>query len=160
MARQIVLGLAVIVIGNVLGANVYTSWVDARNWGANIPSSLMTAREYFAVVNPGSFFRAVSPIAQLLALLALIVCWKVPGARIAAAIALALTVAGDVMTFAYFYPRNDIMFVNAMNAEAAAEAWRGWSAMNHVRSALILGALTAELVALTRAAQLVSGAQR
>lgn len=56
-------------------------------------------RLYFAVVNPGSFFRAVSPIAQLLALLALIVCWKVPGARIAAAIALALTVAGDVMTF-------------------------------------------------------------
>lgn len=50
------------------------------------------------------------------------------------------------------------MFVNVMNAEAAAEAWRGWSAINHVRSALILGALTAELVALTRAAQLVSGA--
>jgi hypothetical protein len=156
MSRQIVLSLAVIVIGIVLGANVYTSWVDARNWGANIPSSLITAREYFAVVNPGSFFRVMSPIAQVLALLALIVCWKVPGARIPSAIALALTVVGDVMTFAYFYPRNDIMFVNAMNAEAAAEAWRGWSAMNHVRSAVILGALTAELVALTRVAQLVS----
>jgi hypothetical protein len=48
------------------------------------------------------------------------------------------------------------MFVNAMNAGAAAEAWRGWSAMNHVRSAVILGALTAEFVALTRVAQLVS----
>jgi uncharacterized membrane protein len=154
-----ILGVTVIVIGGVLGANVYTSWVDARNWGANIPSSLTTAREYFAVVNPGSFFRAVSPIAQLLALLALIICWKVPGARIAAASALALTVAGDVMTFAYFYPRNDIMFVNPMNAEAAAAAWRGWSAMNHVRSVLILGALTAELVALTRVAQLVTGAR-
>ena len=156
MARQIVLGLAVIVIGNVLGANVYTSWVDARNWGANIPSSLITAREYFAVVNPGSFFRAMSPIAQGLALLALILCWKVPGTRLPAATALALTVVGDVMTFAYFYPRNAIMFVNAMNAEAAAEAWRGWSAMNHVRSAVILGALIAELVALARVAQLVS----
>jgi len=159
MARQMILGLTVIVIGGVLGANVYTSWVDARNWGANIPSSLTTAREYFAVVNPGSFFRAASPLAQLLALLALIVCWKVPGARIAAASALALTVAGDVMTFAYFYPRNDIMFVNPMNAAAAAAAWRGWSAMNHVRSALILGALTAELVALTRVAQLVAVAR-
>ena len=102
MARQIVLGLAVIVIGEVLGANVYTSWVDARNWAANIPSSLTTPRDYFALVNPGSFFRAMTPVAQLLALLALIVCWKVPGARIAAAIALALTVTGDVMTFAYF----------------------------------------------------------
>ena len=155
MARQIVLGVTVIVIGGVLGANMYTSWVDARNWGANIPASLTTAREYFAVVNPGSFFRAVSPAAQLLALLALIVCWNVPGARIPAASALALTIAGDVMTFTYFYPRNDIMFVNPMNAEAAAAAWRGWSAMNYVRSAVIFGALTAELVALTRVAQLV-----
>jgi len=159
MARQIVLGVTVIVIGGVLGANMYTSWVDARNWGANIPSSLTTAREYFAVVNPGSFFRAVSPAAQLLALLALIVCWNVPGARIPAATALALTIAGDVMTFTYFYPRNDIMFVNPMNAAAAAEAWRGWSAMNHVRSALILGALAAEIAALIRVAQLVAVAR-
>jgi hypothetical protein len=159
MARQIVLSVAVIVSGGVLGANVYTSWVDARNWGANIPLSLTTAREYFAVVNPGSFFRVMSPMAQLLALLALIVCWKVPGARLAAAIAVGLTVAGDVMTFAYFYPRNDIMFVNPMNAAAAAEAWRGWSAMNHVRSALILGALAAELAALIRVAQLVAVAR-
>src|SRR4029077_5005204 len=98
MLREIVPGLAVIVIGGVLGANVYTSWVDARNWGANIPSSLTTAREYFAVVNPGSFFRVVAPIAQVLALLALIVCWQVPGAWIPAAIALGFTIAGDVMT--------------------------------------------------------------
>ena len=44
------------------------------------------------------------------------------------------------MTFAYFYPRNDIMFINPMSAEAAAQAWRGWAAMNHVRSAVVLTA--------------------
>jgi hypothetical protein len=130
MARQAVLWLAVIVIGGVLGANVYTSAVDARNWGSNIPTSLNAARGYFSAANPGSFFRVASPVAQVLSLLALILCWNVPGARLLAGIAVAANVAGDIMTFAYFYPRNDIMFIKPMNAEAAVHAWRGWVAMN------------------------------
>jgi uncharacterized membrane protein len=154
MARHVVLWLAVIVIGGVLGANVYTSAVDARNWGANIPTSLNAARAYFSVVNPGSFFRIASPLAQVLSLLALILCWNVPGARLFAAVAVAANVTGDLMTFAYFYPRNDIMFVNPMNAEAAAQAWREWATMNHVRSALVLTALLSELATLTRVAQM------
>jgi uncharacterized membrane protein len=154
MARQVVVWLAVIVIGGVLGANVYTSAVDARNWGANIPTSLNAAREYFSVASPGAFFRIASPLAQLLSLLALILCWNVPGARLLAGVAVAANVTGDIMTFAYFYPRNDIMFVNPMNAEAAAQAWREWAAMNHVRSAAVLMALLAELGTLTRVAQI------
>ena len=156
MARQIVLWLAVIVIGGVLGANVYTSAVDARNWGSNIPTSLNVAREYFAVANPGLFFRIASPLAQVLSLLALILCWNVPGARLLAAIAVAANVTGDIMTFAYFYPRNAVMFVNPMSADAAAAAWRGWAAMNHVRSAVVLTALLAELGTLTRVAQITA----
>jgi hypothetical protein len=148
-----VLWLAVIVIGGVLGANVYTSAVDARNWGSNIPTSLNAAREYFSVATPGSFFRIASPLAQALSLLAFILCWNVPGARLLAGIAVAAVGAGDIMTFAYFYPRNDIMFTNPMRAEAAAQAWRGWAAMNHVRSAVVLTALLAELGALTRVAK-------
>ena len=153
MTRQVVLWLAVIVIGGVLGANVYTSAVDARNWGSNVPTSLNTAREYFSVADPGSFFRIASPLAQVLSLLALILCWNVPGARVLAGIAVAANVTGDIMTFAYFYPRNDIMFINPMSAEAAAQAWRGWAAMNHVRSAVVLTALLAEMGTLTRVAQ-------
>ena len=71
MARQAVLWLSVTVIGGILGANVYTSVVDAPNWGSNIPTSLNTARAYFSVANPGSFFRIASPLAQVLSLLAL-----------------------------------------------------------------------------------------
>ena len=156
MARQVVLWLAVIVIGGVLGANVYTSAVDARNWGSNIPTSLNAARDYFSAASPGSFFRVASPLAQALSVLALILCWKVPGARLLAGIAVAAVATGDIMTFAYFYPRNDIMFVNPMSAEAAAQAWRGWAAMNHVRSAVVLTALLAELGTLTRVAQITA----
>ena len=153
MARLAVLWMAVIVIGGVLGANVYTSAVDARNWGSNIPASLYAARQYFSAANPGTFFRVASPLAQVLSLLALILCWNVPGARLFAGIAVAANVTGDIMTFAYFYPRNDIMFINPMDADAAARAWRGWAAMNHVRSAMVMAALLAELGALTRVAQ-------
>jgi uncharacterized membrane protein len=157
MAREVVLSLAVVVIGGVLGANVYSSAVDARNWGSNIPTSLNAARAYFSVANPGSFFRIASPLAQLLSLLALVLCWNVPGARLFAGIALVANVTGDIMTFGYFYPRNDIMFINhPMNAEAAAHAWRGWATMNHVRSALVLTALLSELVTLTRVAEMTA----
>ncbi len=153
MARQVVVWLAVIVIGGVLGANVYTSAVDARNWGSNIPTSLNAARAYFSVANPGSFFRIASPLTQVLSLLALMLCWNVPGARLLAGIAVAANVTGDIMTFAYFYPRNAVMFVNPMSADAAADAWRGWVVMNHARSAVVLTALLAELGTLTRVAQ-------
>jgi hypothetical protein len=156
MGRQAVLWLAVMVIGGVLGANVYTSAVDARNWGSNIPSSLNAAREYFSVANPGSFFRVASPLAQVLSLLALVLCWNVPGARLLAAVAVAANATADVMTFGYFYPRNDVMFNDPMNAGAAIQAWRGWVAMNHVRSALVLTALLAELGTLTRVAQMTA----
>ena len=152
MWRQVVVCLAVIVMGMVLGASTYNSVVDAPNWGRNIPQSLETAKLYFSVTNPGTFFRVASPIAQVLALLSLIACWKVPVARACAAAALAGTLMADVMTFAYFYPRNAIMFGHAATAEAAASAWREWSAMNHVRNAFELAALVAELMALTRVA--------
>jgi hypothetical protein len=154
MTRLMVLWLAVMVIGGVLGANVYNSAVDARNWGSNIPASLNAARAYFSAANPGSFFRIASPLTQVLSLLALILCWNVPGARLLAGIAVAANVTGDIMTFAYFYPRNAVMFVKPMSADAATRAWRGWTAMNHLRSAVVLTALLAELGTLTRVAQI------
>jgi hypothetical protein len=59
-----------------------------------------------------------------------------PGRRLSAGVALAANVAGDIMTFAYFHPRNDIMFVNPMNADAAAQAWRGFRVPSLVENAV------------------------
>ena len=153
MIRQLIVCAAIVVTGGVLGANVYNSVVDAPNWGAGIPGSLANARAYFSVADPGTFFRVVSPLAQAVALLALIVCWTTPGARwlaVGAVVALVLT---DALTFGYFYPRNTIMFTGALEPAAAAAAWQEWSAMNHLRSAVVLGALVAELLVLIRVAQ-------
>jgi hypothetical protein len=139
MIKKLILFVSIIIASGLLITNIYTSIVDATSWGSNIPVSIESARNYFGVVNPGTFFRVFSPLSQALALLSLIVFWKsVPSSRKFLGIALACYVVTDAFTFAYFYPRNDIMFINApMNVEAIKQAWSQWDSMNWVRSLLI-----------------------
>jgi hypothetical protein len=149
--QRVVLYLSIVGLGGVLGANAYNSVVDAPSWGASIPESLETARKYFESTNPGTFFRVASPLAQIFTLIALVVCWKA-GAwiRVLIGIALVLTVCADLLTFLYFYPRNEIMLVQPIDVAAATQAWQEWSWMNHVRSGLVFAALVCQLAALSR----------
>lgn len=134
MIRPILLGLSAATASGLLFVNLYNSIVDAPNWGVDIPKSMVTAREYFRIANPGSFFRIFSPANQVLALVALILCWK--NIRYIAIASLAAAILLDVMTFGYFYPRNDIMFLDAMDESAVRIAWQEWSSMNWLRSGL------------------------
>lgn len=134
MIRTILLAFSAATAAGLLFVNLYTSIVDAPNWGADIPNSILTARSYFSVANPGNFFRVFSPINQLLALVVVIVCWKTN--RYLAIALLTIAVLLDALTFGYFYPRNDIMFVHAINEDAIRVAWNEWTTMNWVRSAL------------------------
>jgi uncharacterized membrane protein len=152
--RRAILTTAIIVTAIVLGANVYTSVVDAPNWGAASPRGFEAARQYMSVRDPGDFFRVFSPMAQTAILAAIIACWRVKPARWLAVAAFAATVAAESMTFMYFYPRNDIMFVNPLEVDAATQAWSEWSAMNHVRSALVLAAVLLLMQAFSRAERL------
>jgi anthrone oxygenase-like protein len=135
----------------LLFANIYTSLVDAKSWGANIPKSIETAREYFKTVNPGIFFRMISPPNQVVALLVLILFWKVSAAvRIYLGMALALYVCVDVFTFAYFYPRNKIMFETAPipDIDALKNTWMGWNTMNWLRSFILFAGVVFSFLAL------------
>jgi hypothetical protein len=137
--RKICVFASMAVMGAVLGVNVYNSIVDARSWSANIPDSILTARNYFKIVNPGTFFRTASPLNQLLALAALVACWK-SGSKVRLYFGLAFLLAAltDVLTFAYFYPRNEILFRSAQsNADEFAKICSEWSAMNWVRSLIL-----------------------
>lgn len=149
--RRLFVYLAIIMLAGVLGANVYNSIVDAPNWGSSIPQSLDAAKHYFTAATPATFYRYVSPATQVVALIALIAAW--PGGwrvRGLAAAALVLSVLGDVFTFAYFYPRNAIMFGNeAQSVESLREAWAGWSFMNWVRSGVCLISVLCELAVLS-----------
>ncbi len=135
----------------LLFVNLYNSLVDAKSWGSDLPNSIATTREYFKVVNPGNFFRIFSPLNQVLALLALIVFWKAgPGIRMWLGAALIMYVVADVFTFAYFYPRNDIMFVKAPLTDIATlkAAWQEWSNMNWLRTLIVFIGLTFTCTAL------------
>jgi uncharacterized membrane protein len=151
--KQLLLYVSILVASGLLFANVYTSLVDARSWGSDLPQSIATARAYFNTINPGDFFRIFSPANQVIALACLILFWKTSRAvRIALAAALILYVVGDVMTFAYFYPRNDILFKTAdlSDVELLRKTWSQWSTMNWVRSAVILAGLGCSCAALHR----------
>ncbi|HXB31570.1 MAG TPA: DUF1772 domain-containing protein [Puia sp.] len=131
---------ATIAAGLVL-VNIYNSLIDARSWGSHIPESIATARVYFNMVNPGNFFRIFSPINQALGLLALIIFWNSSTSiRFYLAIALLLYISADALTFAYFYPRNEIMFKTAQltDIDLLQKIWAEWNVMNWVRTFIII----------------------
>ncbi|MCB0709557.1 MAG: hypothetical protein KDC15_09235 [Chitinophagaceae bacterium] len=113
--KQVILFLSLALACGLLFTNIYNSMIDAKSWGTDIPGSIETAREYFKAVNPGNFFRIFSPNNQVLALVALVLFWKSSlSVRIYLGITLELYVLSELFTFAYFYPRNDIMFKNSL----------------------------------------------
>jgi len=135
--RNLCLALSVTFAAGLLFVNVYNSVVDAPNWGHSLPASMEAARSYYSAANPGNFFRVVSPLNQVFALLSLLLCWKAsPRVRLFCGLALVVTVSLDVLTFGYFYPRNAIMFTSPITDLGAIRlAYAQWTAMNWVRSA-------------------------
>lgn len=138
--KNSILLLSIIFASGLLFTNIYTSLVDAKSWGSDIPNSIGTARTYFKTVNAGNFFRMFSPVNQVLALLVLILFWKsTPSIRFYLGTALVLYVMADILTFAYFYPRNDIMFKTAQltDVDLLTKTLSGWNVMNWVRSFIL-----------------------
>lgn len=138
--KKTILFLSISLASGLLFTNLFTSLIDARSWGADIPNSIAAAREYFKVVDPGNFFRLFSPINQALGILALILSWKTSGSiRIGLGIALVCYLSAEAMTFIYFFPRNDIMFRDAALTDIVLlkKTWSEWNSMNWVRTAVL-----------------------
>lgn len=153
--QTLLLILAATIASGLLFVNIYTSMVDAPNWARDVPASILAAREYFGVANPGTFFRIFSPVNQVLALAAAVAAWWAPrGTFTICFAALILSVLVDVFTFAYFYPRNDIMFVAPMDdLDAIRTALSGWQNMNWLRSGMIVVIVFLDFLALIRVVQ-------
>jgi Domain of unknown function (DUF1772) len=151
MMKTTLLFASLSIASGVLLTNLYTSLIDARSWGSDIPNSIATAREYFKTVNPGMFFRIFSPVNQVLAIVVLILFWKSsPSIRLNLGIALVLYVLSDVLTFSYFYPRNDIMFKTAQltDVETLKRTWSEWTSMNWVRSLVLFAGIVFSFISL------------
>lgn len=142
--KNLILFLSISIASGLLFVNLYNSLVDAKSWGSNIPNSIATTREYFKTANPGSFFRIFSPVNQVVALVVVILFWKSsPSIRLGLITACVLYILGDILTFAYFYPRNDIMFKTAQlsDRDLLGKTWAEWSMMNWIRSLIILAGI-------------------
>ncbi len=149
--KTIFLFASISVASGLLFVNLYSSLVDAPSWGSDLPNSIATAREYFKTTNPGNFFRVFSPLNQLLGLTVLILFWKSSTTiRKYLAAAFFCYVVGDMFTFAFFYPRNDIMFKTAQltELELLSRTWSEWSTMNWLRSLVVLTGLIFSFVSL------------
>ena len=132
---------SICIASGLLLTNIYTSIIDARSWGSNIPDSIATAREYFKTVNPGNFFRIFSPVNQALGILVLVLFWRAsPSIRLCLGTALVMYLFAEALTFAYFYPRNAIMFRTAQltDIDLLRNTVSEWKAMNWARSAVLL----------------------
>lgn len=142
--KIIVLFASITIAAGLILVNMYTSLIDAKSWGSHIPESIAATRAYFSTVNPGNFFRIFSPINQALGLLALIIFWKSSTSiRLYLAIALFMYISADVLTFAYFYPRNDIMFKTAQltDVDLLKKTSAEWTGMNWVRTFIVVTGL-------------------
>lgn len=151
--RKIVLYACVAFSSGLFFTLVYNSIVNAANWESNIPQSITATRNFFVVANPGTFFQLVDPTNMLLNVLALILFWKSPSIRWFLGIALLCYVSSMVLTFTYFYPRNDVMFLSEQlpDAETLKKAASEWGRMGWVRCLLTLAGLVCTFIALDKA---------
>ncbi len=137
--KKIILFSSIILMIGLFFANVYNSIVDVPNWCNDIPNSIKNLRNYYVISNPGNFYRIFSPINQIVALIVFIIFWKSnKKARIFFGLALILTIAVDAFTFAYFFPRNDLLFsTNIDEIEKLKNVCEEWKNMNWVRSSIV-----------------------
>lgn len=158
--RKIVLYAAVAFSSGLFFTLVYNSIVNASNWESNIPQSITATRDFFVVANPGTFFQVVDPTTTLLTVLVLILFWKQSSSiRLLLGIALVCYVTSMILTFTYFYPRNDVMFTSEQlpDIETLKQAATEWGRMGWVRYLLSLAGLVCSVLALDKA---TSGTQK
>lgn len=158
--RKIVLYAAVAFSSGLFFTLVYNSIVNAANWESNIPQSITATKDFFVVANPGTFFQVVDPTTMLLTVLALILIWKQSSSiRLVLGIALLCYVSSMILTFTYFYPRNDIMFLSKQlpDTETLKKAASEWGRMGWVRCLLSLAGLVCTFIALDKT---TSGTQK
>lgn len=151
--RRIVLYAVVAFSSGLFFANIYNSIVNAANWECNIPHSITAARDFFVVANPGTFFKLIDPTNIFLIVMALIISWKKsPSIRLFLSIALLCYVSSMILTFTYFYPRNEVMFLSEQfpDTETLKRTAAEWGRMNWVRSSIWLAGLVCSFLALDK----------
>lgn len=152
--NKIILYLAVAFSSGLFFTLVYNSIVNAANWESNIPLSITATKNFFVVANPGTFFKLIDPANLFLVVMALIAFWRKSAAiRLYLSIAIVCYLSSMILTFTYFYPRNETMFLSQQlpDTETLKKAAAEWGKMGWVRVVLTLIGLICTILALDKA---------
>ena len=123
---------------------IYNLIVDSKSWGADIPASIQTARNYYSQVDPRNFFAIIAPINQFLILLTIILFWKDSiSLRLYFSMSFLLYAIIAILTFVYFVPRDIIIFSSLIkgHTEQIKTALLQWRTVNWLRSLLGLAGI-------------------
>lgn len=103
------------------GALVFETFVIYPNIFHDVPQSLETTMTFMAVSGPHDFFPVVGSLSLLAGSSAVIAGWRVKSARYWLLGSLLIIVAGEfLLSVAYFWPRNTIMFTEGLDVHSAA----------------------------------------
>jgi hypothetical protein len=144
--KKLILFLSIISASGLLMITIYNLVVDFKSWGADIPASIQTARNYYSQIDPRNFFQIIAPINQSLILLTIILFWKDSiSLRIYFSISFLLYAIIAILTVVYFVPRDIIIFTSPIegNTEKIKTALSQWRNMQFLRSLLGLAGILA-----------------
>jgi hypothetical protein len=136
--KQAVAFLSIFMASGLTMVTAYNTIVDATNWGSDIPTSIQTARDYFAHADPRRFYLIAGPPTVLLGVLTTILFWNDGvSLRLWFGASAASYVVIVVLTIVYFVPRDLTLFRRPIQhldpIRAAASQWRR---MNWARTLL------------------------
>ena len=129
----------------LFGAIVLETFMVYPNVFADPPASLELAMDFMAVSGPSDFFPPLGFATWVLGAGALVLSWPVKEARWWVAFSLAMIVCEGVASMLFFWPRNEIMFVEGLDVHSAeylkqvAREFETW----HWRSRMGFNALAA-----------------
>ncbi len=123
------------------GATLFDVVVLYPNVFANIPASLELTSEYLTVANPGTLFPRVGQATLLAGVVAVVLNWRVPGARNLLLLSLAILFGGTyLITGLFFNRRNEILFLEGATQHSTADlraVAREFLSVNWVRVAVV-----------------------
>jgi hypothetical protein len=129
----------------LFGAIVLETFMIYPNVFSDPPASLELAMDFMSVSGPNDFFPPLGFLSWVLGAGTLVLCWRVKAARWWILFSLLMIVCEGVLSMLYFWPRNEIMFVEGPEVHSAeylkqvAREFETW----HWRSRMGFNALAA-----------------
>lgn len=107
------------VMMTLFGAIVLETFMIYPNVFADPPESLELTMDFLSVSGPSDFFPPFGFLSWVLGAAALVLSWRVKSVRWWIAFSLAMIVCEGVASMLFFWPRNEILFVEGLRVHSA-----------------------------------------